>query len=127
MDKIIILSYINWHFIEAVKDIYLAWKNFLVFGLDFFSVPTLIRTLFSHWHKYNYAYGDKWNPQRWIEAFTFNSMSRIIGAILRIVLICAGILFEILIFFIGIIVILLWIVTPALIVILFFIGLGLFA
>lgn len=125
MDKIIILSYINWHFIQAVKDIIFAWCNFLVFGLEYFSIPTLIRTLFSHWHRYYFPYGDKWNPQRWIEAFTFNSMSRVIGAMLRVVLIFVGILFELLIFVGGVVAILLWIIAPILVVALFFIGLRL--
>jgi hypothetical protein len=125
MEKMIILSYINWHFIEAVKDIFLAWRNFLVFGLEYFSVPTLVRTFFSHWHRYYYSYGDKWNPQRWIEAFTFNSMSRIIGAMLRVVLIFTGILFEFLIIFLGLIVILFWITAPIIVVVLFLTGLGL--
>lgn len=125
MGKLIIIDYLNWHFIEATRDIALAWKNFLWFGLNYFSVPILVKTFFSHWHKYYFSYGDKWNPQRWIEAFTFNSMSRIIGAMLRFVLIISGILFELGIFLIGLIGLIAWICAPIILLAIFIFAFGL--
>lgn len=116
MEKIIIAKYINWHFFGAARDIFQAWRNFLWFGINYFSVGTLIKTYFSHWHRYRSAYGKKLDFQKWVETFTFNMMSRVIGAMLRTFLILGGIIFELLIFFAGIIVLFLWLALPFIIV-----------
>ena len=123
MDRVIILQYITWHFIEAPYGIILAWKNFLKFGLEYFSIPTLLKTFFSPWHRYHMAYGG-WSAWQWFETFTFNMMSRIIGAMLRAFFIVVGIFTEILIFFGGIAAILAWIALPILIIIFLTSGIG---
>ena len=124
MDRVIIFEYITWHFIEAPYAIFSAWKNFLRFGLEYFSVPALIKTFFSHWHRYHMAYGG-WDIWRWFEAFTFNMMSRVIGAILRAFFIVVGIATEILIFIGGLFILAVWILLPVLILAMIILGLRL--
>jgi len=112
----IFFHYLSWHFLEAPRNILRAWKNFLKFGLNYFSLPLLLRTLFSPWHKYVWAYPRGLYIGKRLEVFISNLISRILGAILRIFLIVIGLLVEIFIFFAGIIILLNWLLLPALLV-----------
>ncbi len=89
-----------------------AWKNFLSFNLNYFSIPTLLKTFFSHWKRYSYSYGKAFDIGRYFEAFTFNVMSRVIGAILRTFVIIMGLAVEIFLIFLGATVVLVWIFLP---------------
>ncbi|OGZ19825.1 MAG: hypothetical protein A3F95_02700 [Candidatus Nealsonbacteria bacterium RIFCSPLOWO2_12_FULL_39_31] len=108
--------FLEWEFKDAPKSILIAWKNFLVFGLDYFSLPILLRTFFSPWKKYSYSYGGIFEIWKNIETLVFNAMSRIIGAIIRFVFIILGIVFEILIAVSGVLVFLGWLVLPFLLI-----------
>jgi hypothetical protein len=105
---------LRWHFFDVPKEILKGWGNFLWFGLNYFSVPILLKTFFSPWRRYAYPYGrffEVWNN---IEVFVFNMMSRIIGALLRTVFILIGILVEILILVAGAAVFIGWLLLPVL-------------
>lgn len=117
MEKIILLQYLTWQFIDSPKAILGGWKNILSFNLNYFSIPVLLKTFFSHWRKYYYPYGKKWDPWRYFEAFVFNVlMSRLIGAILRTFFIIIGVLVEIFIILAGLVVVLAWLALPFLLV-----------
>ena len=93
-----------------------AWKNFLLFNMEYFSVPTLLRTLFSHWHKYYSPYAKMFDFWKNIESFVFNVMSRAIGAVLRIALIVIGVILELVILTAGMAALFVWVIMPALLV-----------
>jgi len=116
MGKIVLIQYLTWQFIDSPKSILRGWYNLLFFNLNYFSVPTLLRTFFSHWHRYYLSYGKAFRPARYFEAFVFNIFSRIIGAIFRTVFIIVGTALEVLIIGGGIIVILGWLVLPFLLI-----------
>ncbi len=108
----IFLQALTWQFYDRPKAILKAWQNFLWFNLNYFSLVVLLKTFFSHWHKYRYFYKPVCEVWENLQVFVFNIMSRIIGAILRIVLIITGLMLEILIVLIGIIIFLGWMVLP---------------
>jgi len=108
----IFLQGLIWQFFDMPKAILKGWKNFLLFSLDYFSVPILLKTYFSHWRRYHYPYGRIFEVWENIGTFIFNMMSRIIGAILRTVFIILGLAIEILVILIGIIIFLGWLVLP---------------
>jgi len=112
----ILIQYFQWHFIEQAKTILRAWKDFLLFNLNYWSIPLLIKTLFAHWHRYRYSYGKGFDLKKFFEVWTFNIISRVLGAIVRIVFIFLGILTEIFIAIIGLIVFLFWLVLPVLLI-----------
>lgn len=110
-------QYLLWHFYDATRDILKAWRNFLKFNLNYFSIPLLMRTLFSHWRRYSMSYGKGFDIGRYFEAFVFNMMSRGIGAILRIFLILIGLLVQTFIILAGTIVFISWLILPLLLII----------
>jgi len=108
----VFLQVLVWQFFDVPKLILIAWKNFLLFNLNYFSVPLLLRTYFSHWRRYSYSYEKVFEFWKNIEVFIFNMMSRIIGVILRTFLIIGGLTFELLIFLFGIIILIIWLIAP---------------
>jgi hypothetical protein len=110
--KNILTLWLEWHFIDAPKEILKAWKNFLAFNLYFFSIFFLIKTFFSYWHKYRWSYGRGFSFSRYFEVFFSNLISRIVGALLRSFFITIGLIAEVLIFFSGLIFLIVWFVLP---------------
>lgn len=110
----IFLQALVWQYSDVPKAILNGWRNFLVFNLNYFSLPILLKTFFSHWRRYRYSYRKTFEIWENIEVFVFNMMSRIIGAILRTFLIILGLIIEVLIVFIGFIVFFIWLILPVL-------------
>ncbi len=106
----IFLQALAWQFYDVPKTILKAWQNFLLFNLNYFSLPILLETFFSHWRRYYYFYGRTFEIWKNIETFIFNMMSRIIGAILRTVFIVFGFLVEVLIILGGAIIFIGWLI-----------------
>jgi len=109
-------QWISWQFFDVPKNILKAWKNFLDFGLYYFSVSLLIKTFFSPWRRYKWSFGKGFDIGKYFEAFFSNLIFRILGAILRCFLIIIGLLFEIFIVFAGAIVFFGWLILPALLI-----------
>lgn len=108
----IVFQYVFWHFFEVPKEILQAWKNYLLYNLNYFSIPLLIATFFSPWRKYQWSYGRGFDFGRYLETFLSNLISRVLGAIIRLFLIFFGLTLEALIFFVGLIIFLAWILLP---------------
>jgi len=110
--KIIFHKFIEWYFFEHPQRIIRGWKNLLKFNLEYFSIPLLLKTLFSPWKRYRWSYGRGFDLRRYLEAFVSNAISRGLGAILRIFLIIIGIGVEFLLLIGGIIGLILWFIWP---------------
>jgi len=108
----ILVEWLFWHFYDMPKFLVSVWKNYLLFGLDYFSVPLLLKTLFSPWRRYNWAYPKQISIVEYLNTFISNIVSRILGAICRFVLIILGIITQIFIVVAGIVLILLWFFIP---------------
>ena len=121
----IIIMWLLWHFYEMPKFLLSVWRNYLLFGLNYFSIPLLVKTLFSPWRRYNWIYPKGFDVKEFFNTLISNTFSRILGAICRIVLIVVGAIAQFFIFVIGIAVIILWFLIPFIIIfiILFFLTL----
>jgi len=120
--KIIIFKWLVWHFFEVPKKILQGFGNYLVFNINYFSIPQLLKTLFSHWRRYREFYGRGFDPKRYLEVFLSNTVSRILGAIIRIITIMIGLIFEFFIFLGGIFIFIIWVLLPLIIILCFFSG-----
>lgn len=121
----ILLDAFVWQFLDVPKGILKAWRNFLVFNLNYFSVHILLKTYFSYWRRYSSPYGGTFEFWKNLETFIFNTMSRIMGALLRTFFIIFGIVTEVLIFIIGLMVFIAWLLLPFLLLISLFFGISL--
>lgn len=113
----ILPKFFAWYFLDMNLTLLKLWKAFLLFNLNYFSVPSLLKSLFSHWHRYYSPYSSVFNFWKNLESFVFNMMSRVIGAILRVFLIVIGLISEILILAIGVLILIGWLILPALLVV----------
>lgn len=119
----VFLQYLSWHFFDVPKKILKAFKNILLFNLEYFSIFLLLKTFFSHWRRYSFAYPRGFDIRAYAGVFFSNLISRILGAVVRTFLIVLGILVEILILFLGGIVFLGWFFFPFILVLLLYFGL----
>lgn len=127
MKKALLIQYLTWHFFDVPKEIIAGWRNFLVFNFNYFSIDILIRTFFSHWHKYSLRYGKTISLRWYSEVFVMNMTSRIIGMVFRTCLIILGIISELFIFFLGAIFLGVWIFLPLILFFSFLYGLRMMA
>ncbi len=117
--------YVAWHYGPAFLDIWGIYKNFLWFLYNFFSIPTLLKTLFSSLKRLHEAYSKDFEPAELFAAFAVNILMRILGAILRLFVIIIGTLslifsvFLLVFFFFG------WILLPFAVSLLFLFGFSL--
>lgn len=123
--KSIFSLWIEFQFFDGPRNILKAWKNFLLFNINYFSVPFLMKTLFSYWRRYSLSYGRVISFSRYFEVFVFNMMSRLTGFVLKIFLIFIWLLTEVMMIFTGLIILSLWLILPFLLIVGFFYGFGL--
>jgi len=112
----IFFQWIFWQFFEAPGNILKAWRNFLLFNLNYFSIPLLLKTFFSPWRRYKVSYGKGFDIGRYFEALFSNLIFRTLGAILRSFLIFIGLLVEFFIIFTGAILFFGWLILPVLLI-----------
>jgi len=106
------LIFWRWYYTKGVKNILLAWKNFILFSMEYFSIPLLFKTLFSPWKRDITKKPRGFDLKKIVEYITFNIISRAMGFFMRFFTILVGILFFILVIFIGAVVFVLWLVLP---------------
>jgi hypothetical protein len=112
----ILFLWLSFQFFDAPKAILKAWKNFLLFTFNYFSITVLLRTLFAYWHKYSWQAPKGFYPGKWLEAKLSNFISRILGAFVRLTLIVFGVAAEVFVFGAGLIVLLFWLALPFLLI-----------
>lgn len=120
--KLIYTQFFTWYLIDQPRAILRAWKNFLKFNLEYFSIVLLLKTLFSPWRRYIWSYGRGFDFKTYLEAFTSNVISRGLGALLRVFLILIGVALELFLFFAGMTVLALWFLWPIILIIILVLG-----
>jgi len=112
----IFISWILWQFYEMPKFLFGIWNNYFMFATNLFSVTLLLKTLFSPWRRYNWAYPKIFDIKEFFNTLISNIFSRFLGAMVRSVLIILGILLQIFVAVAGLIIFLAWILFPFIIV-----------
>ena len=112
----IISLWISWQFYEMPKFLFQIWNNYFMFASNFFSVKQLLKTFFAPWRKYNWRYPKGINPVEFFNTLVSNTFSRILGALMRIVLIIVGALLQVFVAIAGLIIFVGWLLTPFIII-----------
>jgi hypothetical protein len=108
----IFIEWAFWQFYEMPMFLLGVWGNYFVFATNYFSLMLLLKTLFSPWRGY------KWKYPKWFEVVEFfntlisNTVSRMLGAFMRIILIVAGICLQIFVAVAGSVIFIAWFLIP---------------
>ena len=113
----IFVTWFFWQFLEMPKFLLGVWKNYILFALNYLSLPVLLKSLFAPWRRYRWNYPKIIDVGELLTTFFSNVFSRFLGFLMRIVLIIIGAIFQIFVLIIGAIIFLLWLLVPFIIVI----------
>lgn len=110
--------FFSWFFIRVpFREIPHLAGNFLHWAWQYFSIGYFLPRLLEPWHRDITAYGRGFDLKRFLRVLVWNLISRVIGAILRAVLILAGLLVELILFVTAVSVFIFWLVLPAVVII----------
>lgn len=107
--------FLSWFFVKEPVKILSTGRDFLIWGWRFFSLGYFLPRLFAPWHRDITGYGRGFDLERWLKTFSWNLISRLIGAIMRMVVMGVGIVVEIFIAFVTMFVFVFWLLIPFLI------------
>jgi hypothetical protein len=110
--KNIISLWFSWYFYEMLKFLLEIWKNYIFFALNYFSLADLLKSIFAPWRRYKWNYPRGFDLGEFFSTLISNLFSRILGALMRVILIIIGILFQVFVIFAGLIIFLLWLLIP---------------
>lgn len=108
----IVAMWLYWQFYEMPDFLLKVWKNYLLFAINFFSAPLLLKTLFSPWKRYKWRYPKGLDIAEIFSTFFSNVFSRIVGAVMRIFLILFGLIFQLFVLIAGFLIFLGWLLMP---------------
>ncbi len=112
----ILHHYLFWHYTQAFKQIFHVWLNLLWFTINFFSIPQLTLSLFSPWKRMVEGRGRKFNLEDFAGYIIIGFLSRVIGFVMRSIVIAAGLFFLFLVIIMGFTTYIFWIVAPVVII-----------
>lgn len=121
----IFVRYTLWHYSQAPKLMFGVWKNLMWYLGHTFSVDSLWRSLFMPWRRIVSHPTKRWDFEDIASSLLANFISRIIGAVMRLVLILIGRAMQLLWLLGGIAFYMSWFVLPALIAFTFMYGVSL--
>ena len=110
-----------WYASSIRRTSQIVWLLMLK-NLDYFSIPILLKTLFSPWKRDVISTKDLSLNEKF-RIWIFNLMSRLIGAVIRLFTIFFGLFLTLFLFIFGLIVVMIWIIFPFLILTAFTYGL----
>ncbi len=110
---IIFPYYLAWHYGRAFSNIGNIWKNYFIFIYNFFSIKTLLITLFSPWRRMGDEYREHSSLGDIAGTFVVNTLMRCVGAVMRLIIIIIGILVLLFSVVLGLAVLVIWLFLPA--------------
>jgi hypothetical protein len=117
--------YLFWHYVLAWADWWRLYREVVLFTARFFSLATLVRTLFAPWRRLGEAYPEHFDPNAFFAALIVNTLMRGVGVLIRLILLFVGSCALLLVILAGLISMVVWLALPVLVPILFIFGLGL--
>jgi len=122
----VVFHYFVWHYGRSLIQFSRIYRRLVVFLFNFFSVPILARSYLAPWRRLGETYPtDGFNPVAIASVFVVNAIMRLVGIILRTVMILLGTAVTILVAVFYPLALLGWLLLPVLVAILILLGLGL--
>ena len=108
----IVSAWFVWQFFQMPRFLLKVWNNYFEFALNLFSLPLLLKTFFAPWRRYEWSYPKAFDLAEFFNTLISNAFSRILGALMRIVLIVVGIIFQIFVVLAGLLIFIFWMLLP---------------
>ena len=107
--------FIRWYWVEMPYRMIRKIYQYVLVLSRIYSFVFLLKTLFAPWKNQLYAYPSKgFDLKRIFEVWTSNSVSRLVGAFVRIFTIFLGLIITALVILIGCILSFIWVTYPVL-------------
>lgn len=104
--------WLSWQFYEMPRFLLQAWNNYFMFAVNFFSAPQLLKTFFAPWRRYNWRYPKGFDVVEFFNTLVSNIFSRILGAMMRTVLILIGVVLQVFVALAGLVIFIIWLLLP---------------
>lgn len=111
-------DYFLWHYTRAFYEIFHVWWNLIWFVVRFFSLPELMGSWFSPWKRMVEGRGEKWNLEDLAGYVIIGFLSRVVGALMRTIVILIGVTVLLCVIVAGFTVYVFWVAAPLAIVLL---------
>lgn len=122
----ILMDYIQWHYIRAFRSIWRVTNNFVYFFYHLFSIPLLVHTLFAPWKKMTEQKKKGLaSPGQVFERVFGNLLVRIVGALVRLATLSVGLLFCAGVFICGVLFTVFWVLMPVVMILALIVGIRL--
>lgn len=108
--------YLGWHYGRGTVETIIVFRDFLLFIPKFFSIGTLLKTLFSPFQRLTEKYNGGLDLANLAEVVVINLLMRIIGFIVRTFFIIIGLIAFIFTFVLEIVLFVIWMAMPFIIV-----------
>src|SRR6056297_2397581 len=108
----IIRDYFVWHYTTAWLLLWGVWRNFLWFVIHFFSLPQLMRSWLAPFKRITEDRGDRYDLEDLASYVIIGFISRVIGALMRTIIILIGLIALVLTIVGGFVTYLLWALIP---------------
>lgn len=116
-------GYLKWHYGKALMTTFTFWKNILIFLFDFFSIKSLSGNFFTPWKRLADSYPKKFNLKIYFFTFLVNIIMRIVGILLRSIIMLVGLAFCIIFIILLPVTLIFWLALPLIIISLIIMGL----
>jgi len=106
------LRYLDWHYFTIWTRLLVLWRNITLFPFYYFSIPLHLRTLFLPWKRQVLSKKPGFHPTDILYVLSFNILSRIIAAIVRLLVIISGLSLMLPLFILAGIPAVIWVAIP---------------
>ena len=108
-----LVHYVWWHYTTAIADLVRNYLNLKSFLINFFSLKHLTRNLFAPWRRLGEEYPvGYFDLQAFFSALIVNTLMRLVGFVVRFILLVFGLLVLLVSLFVFIFVLFIWLVMP---------------
>jgi ATP-dependent Clp protease ATP-binding subunit ClpC len=106
-------NFFLWHYSGGLKNFFQIWKNYIDFYWNYFSIGRFSRTLFSAWKRDISRVSQRGlHPVLLLQSLIENVITRIVGAVVKGVMILVGMFFEAFTLVFGFFLLLVWLLAP---------------
>ena len=108
-------QYLLWHYTRALREMFSVFGNFMWFLYNYFSIPLLVKTFFSPFERLGEEYKKGLNIEAMLGTFVINTIMRIVGVVMRALVIVGGLSALVLLSAVYVGALALWLAIPFLV------------